>query len=302
MVPNLISHVRQSLDDKLSDFLNSSYIINVVLGKMEPEVRTSFISKYVSTYDDSGARLTEGEPIKVMTNYPEDLANYSSPFILVGLGDGKETSGSIGSDSGSYDFKGTSEYVHETSKITRVDNTTLGVFVSKTPEISTLSIPNFTITSSTSLTLVGNVLQIGNISPDMLDNLDYNNDTLDISYEELVDSNNTGTSYGYMLTEGVSIVIFSKNLDEIRALDSILKAIFILMRQEDDEMTYYQLGNISFNAPAQADDTSPNLANTTFAREIIVEYQVDYSMDNRSLQEINKIIIELPKQYNKERL
>ena len=83
MVPNLIKHVRTSIEDKLSDFLNSSYIINVVLGDMEDTTRSSFIDKYVSTYDDKGKRLTEGAQIKVLTNYPDDVANYSSPFILV---------------------------------------------------------------------------------------------------------------------------------------------------------------------------------------------------------------------------
>ena len=299
MVPNVIGHVRDSIKQKLGDFLNSSYIINVVLGEMESDVRSSFISKYVSTYDDNGNRTKDGQPINVLTNYPEDIANMTNPFIMVGLGDGKESTDSIGSNSGSYKFKGGNDYIHEVSKIIRVDRTTIGLYISKTPAIETISIPNFTITDSTNITLVGNVLQIGNISPDMLDNIDYDKDTLDISYEEIVESNNYGTSYGYMINETVSILIVSKNLDEIRALDSILKAIFIILRQEDDEMTYYHLGHLSFNAPAPLDDTSPNLGNITFAREVIVEYQVDYGMDNRSLQEIEKILIEIPKQDNK---
>lgn len=293
MVPNLIKHVRTSIEYKLSDFLNSSYIINVVLGDMEDTTRSSFIDKYVSTYDDKGKRLTEGAQIKVLTNYPDDIANYSSPFILVGMGDGKETGSSIGTNTGSYEFKTNSDYRHEEAPLRRVDNTTIGLKLKGTPAIATVTIPNLTFPKN-NLTFHDGELQIGNLSPSLLDGIDYGTQTLGVNYENLVDNENWGTSYGYMLTETVSMVIVSKNLDEIRAIDSIIKAMFIIMRQEDEELSYYHLGKLSFNPPQPLDDTAPNLGNMTFGREIVAEYQVDYTMDSRSLQKIKNIIVNRP--------
>lgn len=295
MVPNLIKHVKTELTTKMNQFLDNSYIINVVLGEMETDVKDSFVSKYVSTYSDDGERTKEGQEIKILTNYPEDITDYSNPFILIGLGDGKESKGSIGSTSGSYDFKSSPQYMHDKSSVSRIDNTTLGVELSEAPALSTLSIPNFTITESNTLTLKDNILEIGNISPTLLDSINYSEDYLDVTYEVLQDSKNKGTSFGYWVTENVSVLIVSKNLDEIRALDSIIKAIFIIMRQEDEEMNYYQLGNLTFNSPYPLDDSRPNLANMTFGREILAQYEVDYSMDSRNRQDIEKILIDFPK-------
>lgn len=288
MIPNLVTHVRRELDKGLKSFFSDRYIISVVLEDMEEDVKTSFINNYADVFNEKGERVSDGAGIPVLTNWPEDLKKPGT-FVLVGLGSGKEDIGNIGMSGGGFDNDDSAIIKEVKRKVFRIDKTTLGVFIDNVPDISTVVIPNLTakdITFSEDGYLV-----IKNISPKLLDTIDYDNDTLQVNYAPLLNKNKPGMGYGFVVEESASVLIVSNNLDDIRALDSIIKAIVILMRKK--EFTKYNLGNFTVQAPLPLEDYAPGTPAILFGREFDLEYKVDYLLDSINRQTISKILIDL---------
>lgn len=292
MISNSVTHVKTELQNKLALFFANSYIINVVLSEIEDDVVSSFANKYLDKYEDTPEgkeeRIKDGTEIPILTTFPETINNDNYPFIYVGMGDGKEYIDSLGTSMSSYESNN-KELTQERCKLTRVDNTTLGATLKNEPDISSVSIPDFSYNKS-DISYEDGKLLIKNINPNHLDNIRYDSDTLIISYAPKVGDSH-GMSYGFIADEYVSILIISNNMDEIRILDSFIKAAVILMRNDDKEMTKYQLGNVSYSAPAPLEGFAPGEPYAVFGREIVINYKVDYTLDSNNLQRINSITL-----------
>lgn len=290
MISNSVSHVREELTEKLNAFFDDSYIIDVVLSEIEQDAVSSFINKYVDSFVNTTAgkeqRVKDGTDIPVLTNFPQTPNDSSYPFIYIGMGDGKEDIHSIGTTSGSYDSV-TGSMVHERSSLTRVDRTTIGISISKEPDMSSLSIPNFAY-GSAGISYSDNTIKITNLNPTMLDKINYSEDHLNINYTPLIRTSR-GNSYGLVIDESVSILIVSNNMDEIRILDALVKASLIIMRNDDDEMTKYNLSSIAFGAPAPLEGFASSEPAIVFGREVLVNYRVDYTMDKNVIQNIKSV-------------
>ena len=290
MISNSVTHVRKELTSKLNAFFDDSYIINVVLSEIEPDAVTSFVNKYVDKFENTKEgkeqRIKDGTDIPVLTNFPQTLNDTSYPFIYVGMGDGKEDIHSIGTSSSGYDSS-TNDMVHEKSTLTRVDKTTLGLSISSIPDIDSLSIPNFSYGNANVIYEDG-IIKVSNLSPNMLDRINYKEDNLFINYTPKV-SDSLGNSYGMVIDESVSILIISNNMDEIRILDALVKASLIIMRNDDKEMTRYNLANTAYGAPAPLEGFAPSEPSSVFGREILVSYKVDYTMDKNVYQNIKSV-------------
>lgn len=289
MIPSVVTHVREKISSHLEDLLDNSYIINVLLKEYESDVSKSFIDTYVNqyTYDSSGnpKRVKDGEDILVTTNYPEDMATQKSPLILVGLGEGRETTTSLGLSEGDYTYTSTG-YFRESipAKLTEegVVLTTSNA-IGGSVEINTMSIDDKYVSFNDNIVTI-------DISKESLNNLGISEGTpIDVSYEVLENSN-YGSSQGFFSEETVQVVVISNNLDTIRILDSLLKVITILMKQEDNEKTTYQLGTIAYSAVSPVDSSVPVTPNILFGRQIDITYTVSYWLDKRSKQYISKLL------------
>ena len=288
MIPNLVTHVKTELNSGIKAILSDRYIINVVLEDLEDDVKSSFIARYADIFDDTGARIKDGQGIPILTNYPEDIQS-TNTFILVGLGSGKESNDNLGMSGGGY-INDNLQTVKETgASIFRIDNTTLGVHIKNEPDINTISIPNFTASDITYNS--GGYLVISNISPELLGGINYDTDTLQVNYDPLVKKDSPAMGYGFVVEESATVLIVSNSLDDIRAIDSILKAVIIIMRKK--EFSKYNLGNFSVQPPLPLEDYAPGTPKITFGREVDLEYKVDYLLDSNNKQVINKIILSL---------
>jgi len=288
MVPNLVTHVRREIDRGLKSFFADRYIISVVLEDMEDDVKNSFIKNYADVFDSNGERTADGVGIPVLTNWPEDLKKPGT-FVLVGLGSGKEDIGNIGMSGGGFDNDNNPIIKEVKRKVFRINNTTMGVYINNVPDISTVVIPNFT-SKDISFDDRG-YLVIENISPELLNSINYDEDTLQVNYAPLLAKDKPGMGYGFVVEESASVLIVSNNLDDIRALDSIIKALIILMRKK--EFTKYNLGNFTVQAPLPLEDYAPGTPGILFGREFDLEYKVDYLLDSINRQKISKILINL---------
>lgn len=295
MIPNLVSHVRNELDAKIKSILGQSYIIREVLGDVENDVATSFIDKYADVFDqNTGERTKDGLGIKILTNYPQDIQP-DSLFILVGMGSGQESIGNLGMSTSGY-TQDSSGIIKETGLLISKGNgpTEIKVKLTSVPDEGSIVIPsisgaNISYNKDTSYLYV-------DLPKPVYDSLDFSvNNTLQVNYSS-VTGNGKGMGYGFIIDESVSILIVSNNLDDIRLTDTLIKAALILMRMSSKEFTKYSIGKISYSAPVPLQEVAPSTPNIIFGREIDVSYSVDYSLNYKNTQVLNKAEVDvLPK-------
>lgn len=287
MIPSLVNYVRTELDEKIKAILSNSYIINEVLGGIEPDVSSAFINRYTDSYSDTN-RTKDGVEIPILTTYPEDIVT-SNTFILVGMGNGEESNKSIGLASGGYtDDDG--PVMKEHPFVERDSYTSLKFQLSQQPDPSSIVIPDFAYARN-SLSVSGNYVTIQGIDPSLVDSIDFGVDTLVVNYTPLGSPNTKGMARGYRIQETVSVLIVSKNLDDIRAIDAIIKAVIVLMRADSESFTKYNLGSVSYSAPVPLEDAAPGTPKITFARELDFTYEVDYSMNSKNIQTLKDVVV-----------
>lgn len=294
MFPSTTTHVRQQLDEKLKILLDSSYIINVLLKEFEPDVVESFINKYVATYDDKGTRTKDGNPIKVITNYPQELPD-GGVTIFIGMGDGKQSNSSIGQVEGEFTHDN-GDPVREIVHFDSFDNDSFTLKLSNEVVQGSVTFRNMTIDDNLiSYADTDHTKVIIRLALEERQALNLSSETeFDISYIPLESERRlVGQSLGFTSQEVVQVVIMSANMDTLRIVDALVKASFILMRSDDEEQSGgYSLGTLEYGAiaPVEGIDTTPNII---FGREIDVTYTVSYGMQNKNLQEIKKILMKL---------
>lgn len=288
MIPSLVNYVRTEIEEKTKALLSNSYIINEVLEGLEPDVSKAFINKYADQYS-SKDRTKDGKGIPVLTNYPEDIVT-SDTFILVGMGSAEETSGSIGMASGGYTTDD-GEVVRERAVVQVENYNTLRFELSNAPDTDTIVIPDFAYAKD-SLEVSGTTVFIRNLDEVLVSRVNSGEDHLYVNYAPLGEPDKKGMARGYQLQETATVLIISKNLDDIRAIDALLKAVVVLMRSDSESFTKYNLGSVSYSAPVPLEDAVPGTPKITFGRELDFTFTVDYSMNSKNVQNLKKVLVD----------
>ena len=288
MIPNLVTHVRREIDKGLKLFFDDSYIISVVLEDIEDDVRASFTNRYVNSYDSNGQRTKDGVKIPVLTTYPENLNN-ADTFILVGMGSSKEDIDHIGMSGGGYNNDDSPIVKEVNCRLIKLDDTTLGVYLNHEPDIDTVVIPS--ISSNDVYYDSKGYLVLKNLPKRLISTIDEDSDTLQVNYAPLVKKDSPAMGYGFVVEETATVSIISKNMDDIRALDAIIKALIIIIRKK--EFSKYNLGRFEAQAPLPLEDYAPGTPGMLFAREFDLDYKVDYLIDNANKQRLDKIAIQI---------
>lgn len=288
MIPSLVNYVRTEIEEKTKALLSNSYIINEVLEGLEPDVSKAFINKYADKYNSTD-RTKDGKGIPVLTNYPEDIVT-SDTFILVGMGSAEETSGSIGMASGGYTTDD-GEVVREHAVVQVENYNTLRFELSNAPDTDTIVIPDFAYAKD-SLEVSGTTVFIRNLDEGLVSRVNSGEDHLYVNYAPLGEPDKKGMARGYQLQETATVLIISKNLDDIRAIDALLKAVVVLMRSDSESFTKYNLGSVSYSAPVPLEDAVPGTPKITFGRELDFTFTVDYSMNSKNVQNLKKVLVD----------
>ena len=288
MIPSLVNYVRTEIEEKTKALLSNSYIINEVLEGLEPDVSKAFINKYADKYNSTD-RTKDGKGIPVLTNYPEDIVT-SDTFILVGMGSAEETSGSIGMASGGYTTDD-GEVVRERAVVQVENYNTLRFELSNAPDTDTIVIPDFAYAKD-SLEVSGTTVFIRNLDGGLVSRVNPGEDHLYVNYAPLGEPDKKGMARGYQLQETATVLIISKNLDDIRAIDALLKAVVVLMRSDSESFTKYNLGSGSYSAPVPLEDAVPGTPKITFGRELDFTFTVDYSMNSKNVQNLKKVLVD----------
>jgi len=281
-MPSSVNHVQSELSRMLSRVLDSPKLVAELLKEEDKETAEAFINTYVNTYNKEGKRTKDGKNISVITNFPQTL-EANTTLIFVGNGSGEEINTSVGQVEGEFTFNSngiTTEKVKPTIEATQI-KFELSSGIGELQNIVELDVDldNIIVDKNTvTINLPIHVIETLGISE---------NQVYTIRYEQSL-GDTFGTVRGFTALEVVQVVPISHNLDTIRLLDTIIKAVLIMLRSTKEETSIYQMSDISYSA-IQPQESIPGVENIMFGRQIDIKYQVSYGVDNVVLDFLKEV-------------
>jgi len=263
MIPSIDTYLQQEIDSKLSIILSNRYIIEEILNGIQTDIANNFMNSYTGTNPQ--------KEIPIIYSMPQDKT-IQQGAIYIGLRDGEEAFPSLGNIEGMYDFKEGD---------------------SCSENLTVLAAPDLSYCYFQCKKAIGEIINIANISFAKSDNVTTVGDQIHFKYDSsLVGLKTTvnyaptnGTEYGYKkgftAVENYSVLVVSTNMDTVRCLDLIIKAILILMRDNPQDHRTNLLQRLHFgqiqelNTGTGADGTPEIL----YGRETIVTYTVSYNLE-----------------------
>ncbi|UNA01485.1 hypothetical protein MG295_00068 [Bacillus phage vB_BcgM] len=273
MLSSIDTYLHTQIEDTLGNLLTNRYIIEELLKEVQPNVSEAFIKAYV--YDEK--RNPAPPEIPIVYTLPQDKQSLRGS-IYIGLKEGEESHTSIGNQESTYGAPSRG-MLSEQSAI-KVDQTNGKMYleVSK-PVAEVVSIPDITFNEG-ELSWTGNRVYFD--YSEMLENLEPLNIWYEAESENPARKGEFGTRSGFTTTEYYSVLVLSNNMNTVRCLDLLLKAVLIYMRSTAEEHTNNLLQGIKFGQLDEiktgdgADGSSPEIL---YGRETIIKYVTSYSLD-----------------------
>lgn len=272
VMPSTVNHVQSELSRVLKRVLDSPKLMAELLKEENPETAAAFINTYTNVYKGD-KKIKDGKEIPVMTNYPQSL-EANKTMIFVGNGKGHEENTSIGQHEGDINFN-SDGITTERIQVKIVDGK--ATFSTKSNIGELLNIVELGI-SANHTTIKDNTITL-ELFPRELRELGISEDQLyTIKYERSL-GDKFGIASGFTAYESVNVVIISENLDTLRLLDLVVKAVVIILRSSKEEQSIYQMDTISYSPVVPTDDI-PNVESAIFTREVEINYRVSYGVDS----------------------
>lgn len=271
MLPSIDTYLYNELEEKMQIILSNRYIIEEILKSIQPDIAKNFIRAY------TGDNARE---IPIVYTMPQDKETQQGA-IYIGLREGAESKTSLGNIEGIYEFKEDGmEREYSTIQAEEGNKRCYFEVTYKIGDLNNVEGIEFALSDNVHIeqnriyftydpALVGSTHRVNYISA---------------AGEEV------GLKKGFTATEMYSILVVSTNMDTVRCIDLIVKAILILMRSNDEELSSFLLQKLQFGqieeVPVGTDDNPEIL----YGRESIVTYTTSYSLDAPMLDTVLKEI------------
>ncbi|UJH95564.1 hypothetical protein [Bacillus phage vB_BtM_BMBsp2] len=278
MMPSIDSYLYNEIEEKLQIFLTNRYIIEEILKDIQPRVANNFMRTYAGE---------NGREIPIVYTMPQDKQTQQGA-IYIGLREGEETDTSIGNTEDLYLYKQGAYRVEESLIHVSDDKKRLYFEVSK--PIGELDVvKNFEFSREDNVTIEGNRVYFA-YDPELATILD----PFTVVYTELA-GEEVGLKQGFTATEYYSVLVVSTNMDTVRCLDLVVKAILILMRSNPEELTNNLLQRLKFGQIEEINLGRENGSNPEilYGRETIVSYKTSYNLDAPLLDKLEKIMVNM---------
>lgn len=278
MIPSIDSYLYNEIESKLRIFLENRYIIEEILKDIQPRVANNFMRRYAGE---------KGEEIPIVYTMPQDKQTQQGA-IYIGLREGEETDTSIGNTEDFYLFK-QGAYREDESLIHETDDKKRLYFEVSEPIGELDVIRNFEFSREDNVTIEGNRVYFA-YDPELATIPDKFKVVYTATVEEEV-----GLKQGFTATEYYSVLVVSTNMDTVRCLDLVVKAILILMRSNPEELTNNLLQRLKFGQIEEInlgreDGSNPEIL---YGRETIVSYKTSYNLDAPLLDKLEKIMVNM---------
>jgi hypothetical protein len=274
VLPSIDTYLYDQINNKLGIILSNRYIIEEILKGIQPSIAQNFIRAY------TGDTARE---IPIVYTMPQDKESQRGA-IYIGLREGQESNPSLGNLEGTYDFKEDS-FRKEHEIVVQAEEGNERCFLE-------VELP------------IGDLNNVEGLQFSRSDNVEVEANRIYFKYDsELVGLQFTvnyaakapvgeevGLKKGFTSTEHYSILVVSTNMDTVRCLDLIVKAILILMRSNKEENTNFLLQKLQFGQIEEIDVGTETTPEILYGRESIVTYTASYSLDAPLLDTVLKEI------------
>jgi hypothetical protein len=274
MLPSIDTYLYGQIEDKLGIILSNRYIIEEILKGIQPSIKDNFIRAY--TGDNC-------RDIPIVYTMPQDKESQRGA-IYIGLREGQESAPSLGNLEGTYDFKEDS-FRKEREIVVQADEEKERCFLEVELPIGHLNnVEGLQFSRSDNVEVEANRIYF-KYDPE-LEGLEFN-----VNYEaQNPIGEEVGFKKGFTSTEHYSILVVSTNMDTVRCLDLIVKAILILMRSNAEENTNFLLQKLQFGQIEEIPVGTETTPEILYGRESIVTYTASYSLDAPLLDTVLKEI------------
>lgn len=275
MIPSIDTYLHDEIKCKLQIILSKRYIIEEILKGIQPSIADNFMKVY------TGDNARE---IPIVYTMPQDKQSLQGA-IYIGLREGEETNNSIGNVEDTYDYS-EGNLNKELSRIMCTPNKDRMYMEVSKPIGELVNVENLSFAKSDNVSIEGNRVYF-NYEPE-LENLE----PFKINYIEK-SGDDMGVRIGFMTTEHYSVLVVSTNMDTVRCLDLIVKAILILMRNNPDELNTHLLQHIQFGQLEEMNIGSEEQPEILYGRESTVSYRISYNLEVPILQKLKEINVKL---------
>jgi hypothetical protein len=274
VISSIDTYLYKEIESKMKIILSNRYIIEEILKGVQKDIAESFMKAYVG---DSPLREV---PISyTMPQTKESLFG----SIFISLREGAETQPSIGNMEATYTYREGGMLKEKSTVKAEEGNKRLYLEVSS-PIGEFINVEGLMFADSDHKTIEENRIYFR-----------YDAELLGYEFTVVYEADRgeeAGIKKGFTAEEHYSVLAVSTNMDTVRCLDLIMKAILILMRDNQEEHTNFLLQKLQFgqvepiNVGADPEET-PELL---YGKETIVTYTTSYSLDAPILDTILKEI------------
>jgi len=272
VLPSIDTYLHEEIESKLQIILSNSYIIKEILKGIQPEIASNFIKAY--TGDNA-------KEIPIVYTMPQDKEDMQGA-IYIGLREGEETDTSLGNIEGTYEVK--EDGVKREMQVIRAEEGNERCYFEVEYPIADLnSVEGFSFAKSDNRTIEK-------------DKIFFKYDASLVGEEFIINyvasaGDEIGLKKGFTTTEHYSVLVISTNMDTVRCLDLIIKAILILMRNNPQELTSLLLQKVKFGQIEEIPVGAEENPEILYGRESIVTYRTSYNLDAPILDTVLKHIL-----------
>jgi hypothetical protein len=272
MLPSIDTYLHDEIDSKLKIILENRYIIEEILKGVQPGVAESFMKAYV------GENRREVPITYTMPQEKNDLRG----AIYIGLREGEETNPSMGNIEDTYEYK--EEGTLRQHCIVQYDEESERMYFELLEEVGEIvNIEGIAFAASDEVTIEGKRIYFNPV-PNILG-------TPFMVHYTPKTGEEVGMKKGFTATEHYSVLVVSTNMDTVRCLDLVVKAILIMMRSNREDNTAFLLQQLKFGQVEEINVGRPNEEpQILYGRESIVSYKTSYSLDSPILDTVLKQI------------
>lgn len=274
MIPSLDTFVYTQIKNNLKAILSHPRIINEALAMIDEEARENFIKAYCG----KDAKKEVG----VSYVFPQAKENFDAR-IVVQLGNAQEESMSLGAVEGTFTYRELGDKEEATVVQPSEDNR---LFIETEHTIGTYDgTDNLSFSDSDDVNIIDNRIYFNREGNEHLIGLPL---TVYYTAKEPLGKDPKGVQKGYSSRDIVEVVPLSTNMDTARCLDAIMKVVLIIMLEDREAKTTYNLQTANFEAMQLVVSDTDRLV---FGRPLTLSYTVSYSIDFDFTKEIKEIII-----------
>lgn len=286
-IPSVDSYIYKEVKEKMDIILENRYIIREILKEVDDDISRPFMNVY------TGEKRKEIPLVYTLSQEYIDRGG----AIFLSLREGRENKPSVGNIQDTYPYpQGGITKEQATIKSLEEEGKAYFEVTRKIGEL--VNVENLAFSRKDNVEVIDNRI-VFRYDEDLI-GMKFTVNYIPNTYQPHKDDTEEdkekgyrqqGLKKGFSATESYSLAVVSKNMDTVRCIDLVMKAVLIMMRDNAEEQNNTLLQSLQFHQLEEI--PMPGEGSTTeiiYGRETIVTYNTTYSLDVPLMERIKHLI------------